>query len=154
MTIKVRTASGASGINSIRLRDSLKTRRAARIKIRKGLGASDLDQVFTGVAPISVGFTPNPPEYFSISDSVVVGSITATPTGGLAPFIYAWTVTAFSGIAPPSIATPTSATTDLVQSDVNLSDTETATLQVVVTDSAGQTSTTSVEAQFTNISFS
>lgn len=154
MTVKIRTASGASGINSIRVKGATATRRAARIKFRTGLGVGDLDQIFTGTSPIAVSFSPDPPAYFSINDSVVLGTVTATPSGGLAPFIYAWTCTAFSGFSPPSITSPTSATTDLVQSDVNPSDTATATLQVVVTDSVGQTSTTSVEASFTNISFS
>lgn len=154
MTIKVRTASGASGINSIRVKGATSTKRAARIKLRTGLGTGDLDQVFTGVDALTVGFDPVPADFVSFENTTVSGSITANVSGGLAPFSYSWTVLSFSESSTPTLTAPIFATTTVIQTGVAPEALETATLQVVVNDSAGQTATGTVDVSFTHISFS
>lgn len=154
MTVKIRTATGASGINSIRVRGATATQRAARIKLRTGLAVGALNQIFTGVSPISVTVTPEVRNFFSNNDTTVSGNLTATPSGGLAPFTYVWSVVSFDGASSPTFGTSTSASTSVTQTGVIASDTKTATLQVIVTDSAGQTGSAIILATFTNISFS
>lgn len=154
MTIKVRTASGASGINSIRVKGATSTKRAARIKLRTGLGTGDLDQVFTGVDPLAITFDPVSADFVSFEDTTVSGSITANVSGGLAPFTYSWSVTAYSAGAAPAFTAPIFATTTVIQTGVAPEAMETATLQVVVNDSAGQTATATVPASFNHITFS
>lgn len=154
MTIKVRTASGASGINSIRVKGATSTKRAARIKLRTGLGTGDLDQVFTGVDALTVGFDSPFNDFSSFENTTVSGSVGAVPSGGLAPFSYTWSVVTFSAGASPAFTAPSSATTTVIQTGVAPEALETATLQVVVNDSAGQTATGTVDVSFTHISFS
>ena len=154
MTVKIRTSSGASGINSIRVREALTTKRAARIKFRTGLGVGDLDQVFTGVAPLSIIFDPASADFVSFEDTTVSGSITANVSGGLAPFSYSWSVLSFSAAATPTLTAPIFATTTVIQTGVAPEALETATLQVVVNDSAGQTATATVPVSFNHITFS
>lgn len=154
MTVKIRTASGASGIKSIRVRGATGTKRAARIKFRTGLGVGDLDQVYTGVDPIGVSISPDVPSFFSNNNTTVSGVVSAMPSGGLAPFTYVWSVIAFDNASPPVFSSSTSASTAVTQFNVGPSDTNSATLQVFVTDSAGQTGTAFISATFTNINFS
>lgn len=153
MTIKVRNASGASGINSIRVRGATATKRAARIKLRTGLGVGDLDQVFVGVDPISV--SPSDPfnNFSAFDNPTVTGAVGATVTGGLAPFAYSWSVIAFTAGATPTFASPTAATTNITQTGLGVNEFVTATLQVSVTDSAGQTDSVQFEASFENFNF-
>lgn len=153
MTIKVRSDTGVKGVNSVRLRGATATQRAARIKFRTGLGVGDLDQIYTGVSPISVTVTPEVRNFFSNNNTTVSGNLTAMPSGGLAPFTYIWSVVSFDAASPPTFGTSTSASTSVTQTGVIASDTNAATLQVVVTDSAGQTGSATVPATFTNINF-
>lgn len=154
MTIKIRTGSGTSGIRSIRVREALNTKRAARVKLRTGLGVGDLDQVFTGVDPLAITFDPASADFVSFEDTTVSGSITANVSGGLAPFSYSWSVLSFSAAATPTLTAPIFATTTVIQTGVAPEALETATLQVVVNDSAGQTATATVPVSFNHITFS
>lgn len=77
---------------------------------------------------------------------VVTDAATVTPSGGLAPFTYAWT--GVSGVGTPS--NPTSATTTFTHAPGS-GETETGVFQCQVTDSLGQTATAQVTATFINI---
>ena len=91
------------------------------------------------VLPMSVAITPNP-AFGRGTGYVTSNTITATPTGGLAPFTYSWTVVSSAPrlvtINSPATAS-TTATADVSGGDVNF------TLQCVATDSLG----TAVTAQ-------
>lgn len=85
------------------------------------------------VQPITLAITPSP---FSghTSGTIATSTVTATPTGGSAPFTYAWTVV--SGAV--TLGSPTLATTTVSGnvSGGNIS----ATLHCVATDSFGTAS--------------
>lgn len=82
--------------------------------------------------------------------SVTTGLVTATPTGGLTPYTYAWTCTSHSNPTAPSIAAPSNASTTFTQTDADF--TNTATFQCVVTDFSGASVSVSVNATFNLVS--
>lgn len=153
MTIKVHSASGVKGVNSIRVRGATGTQRAARIKIRTGLGVGALDQVFTGVAPMSVAPASGFYDFSAFENPTVTGTVAAAVSGGLAPFTYSWSVIAFDGPSSPSFSASTAATTNITQTGLAPNQLATVTLQVVVTDSTGQTASVQFLAYFTNFNF-
>lgn len=111
-------------------------------------------QFYTGVDALTVGFESPFNDFSSVENTTVSGSVGAVPSGGLAPFSYTWSVFTFSAGATPTLTAPSSATTTVIQTGVAPEALETATLQVVVNDSAGQTATGTVDVSFTHISFS
>ena len=153
MTIKVRSASGVKGVNSVRVRGATSTIRAARIKVRTGLGVGDLDQVYTGVEAMGVAPASVYYDFSAFESSTVSGSIGVSITGGLAPFTYSWSVVSFSGSSPPSISSSTAASTNVTQTGLGINEMVTATFQCVVNDSTGQTDSVQFEAYFTNFNF-
>lgn len=90
------------------------------------------------VQPITLAITPSPFAGRGPGPIVTSSSITATPTGGSAPFSYAWTV--LSGAVTINSPTLASTTVNGNISGGNIS----ATLQCVVTDSFGSTATQTV----------
>lgn len=84
------------------------------------------------------------------SIGITTASVTATPTGGTAPYTYAWTRTD-GGADAWTITTPTAATTSFRATAVLPSDNQTATFICTVTDANGRTAATSaVSASSTN----
>lgn len=74
--------------------------------------------------------------------------VTATPSGGLGPFTYAWTRT---GGTTASATSPTAANTSFLKTSVPPGSTfYTANFQCLCTDSLGQTATASCTATFRN----
>ena len=96
------------------------------------------------VSPLSVTIVPGYAEGFAsplkpTTQTITTNAVTATPSGGLAPYTYAWT----GGNAP------TSATNTFTRSVPGNSQV-TQTYSVTVTDSLGSTAGASVEATFVN----
>ena len=85
-----------------------------------------------GGGTVSVSISPSP---FSGTGSTTP-SLTATPSGGLAPYTYAWTVV--SSTAPMTVTHPSLATTTAYSTTtLNPGDSINATLRCTVTDSLG-----------------
>lgn len=79
-----------------------------------------------------------------LSSTCSVGPITATPTGGLAPFTYVWAV--ISGTC--TISGGTSASATFIKYGMSPGITEFATVRCTCTDSAGQVATVDVDLTF------
>lgn len=101
------------------------------------------------VEPLTLAITGNPFGTINGSGTVVTGTVTATPSGGLGPYTYAWTRT---GGAAASIASPASATTTF-SLFLNAPDSQSANFQCVVTDALGSTASAPVTATFSAITF-
>lgn len=154
MTIKVRTASGSMGIKSIRVNDGVSARRVAKIKIRTGAAPGAISQVYLGVLPIAISFSPSLIEAVSYSSSTVSASATANISNGLAPFTYSWSVLSFTAGTPPTISNTAIANPTFTQTGVPLFVTRSAVFRVVVNDAAGQTATADLSATFRQENFS
>jgi len=74
----------------------------------------------------------------------------ATPSGGLAPYRYAWSITEDSGTISPSLGSPSLAST-AVNGGAYPSSTDYVLLSVTVTDAIGQTATGSTIVIFENV---
>ncbi len=102
----------------------------------------------TFVPPMSLAIAPD--DAFGsvstpVSTTATTNSVTATPTGGLAPYTYAWVRLTGTGSANSA----TSAATTFSAS-VGPGDSLSGDFQCTVTDSAGGTATAAVTAIFVN----
>jgi hypothetical protein len=75
--------------------------------------------------------------------------VVATPSGGVAPYSYYWTVTSYSGFITPNLGTPTLAGTSVDAGAYEFS-INTVNLAVLVTDAIGQTATGTTSVIFDN----
>lgn len=83
--------------------------------------------------------------------TVTTGALTATPSGGLAPYTYSWTVSASTGSGTNIINSRTSASTTLTV-DFPAYGTQSVTLSCVATDTLGTTQTATVSGTVRAIS--
>src|SRR5690349_3453812 len=100
--------------------------------------------LFSFIQPMSVSVSPNPVTRTGHRSPVVSVNVTATPTGGAAPYTYSWSVT--GGITATA---PTNAVTTMSASLVDGS-TASGTATVTVTDSLGTVATDSTPVTLTN----
>ena len=106
------------------------------LTVGKAYNGSAWQSAASFVLPMSLTITPNPCNTGG-SYYVVSRTMTATPTGGLGPFTYAWTITAQTGPRPLALNSTSSANTT-VGGNITYGD-YTFTLQCTVTDSLGTT---------------
>ena len=148
MTIKIRTAAGLMSIKSIRVNDGVSTRRVVKIKVRTALGAGGLNQVYIGVLPITLSFSPPDIDATGTNGPTVTATAIAIVAGGLAPFTYAWSVVSFSAAATPTITGTAIANPTFTQTGVPLFGSQSAVFRVVINDNTGQTATADLAAIF------
>ena len=86
----------------------------------------------------------------STGATAVTNTTTAVPSGGTAPFTYAWTLLTNGGGAASYATNPSSATTAFVKTGLAQSSSFTDTWRVTVTDANGETATDGVFAVFSN----
>lgn len=119
-----------------------------RLRKAQVLEDDTLRTVATFAAPLSVSISPDLVfGYEEAASTVTTSSATAVPSGGSAPFTYAWEIVTSSGFTPSTANSPSSATTTF--SKVMAPTTNEDTWRVTVTDSFGTTATDTVIAQFT-----
>lgn len=103
---------------------------------------------FTGVAPggdsggggatITVAFdTPGGTQQSGTSDTMPSPTVTAVPSGGLAPYTYQWILASSDGKATYTINTPTNASTYVIASGMWNPDTYICRVRVTATDVNG-----------------
>lgn len=127
------------------------TRALRTIKVMDG-GVLRTVAVFAD--PLSVSISPSALAAFAQENTTVTtDTASASPTGGLAPFTYAWTLQANGGGTASTANSASSATTSFTKTNVPLETTYSDTWRVTVTDAVGQTATANIIASFTNFSF-
>lgn len=147
MAIKIKDAGGTlRTITSIKVQDGGTLRPVQTVKILDG---STLRTVAELVSSLTVAITPDTIEGGGRNSGITSNAATATPTGGLAPYTYAWVIT--SGTA--TATSPTLATTTFRQEGIPEDTVMVATAQVTVTDAIGQTATDTTGMTFTRTYF-
>lgn len=124
-----------------------------RAKTKKVMQGGFL-RVVNFTAPLTVAISPASFDKIGSTSTLSTSTHTATPTGGLAPYTYAWTVVSFDGSPSPTISAPTSAATVFTQTNLALEQIVTATFRVTVTDSLGTTAQSNVTGTFNRTNFS
>lgn len=150
MTILVRDGTNTQRtLTAIQVRDGTNTARdLSEIWVRDSNNVPRL--VFTTGAALEVTASPELVAGIAYGSGVVTTNATvATPAGGTAPYTYAWTVYTHSNVTPPSINSPTSATTTFTQVDVV--DYDDAEFICTVTDDLSATAEALVAAVFQNV---
>lgn len=105
-------------------------------------------KVVKNFAPAMSASANNPEVYATgTQTSLTTNSVTITPSGGQAPYTYAWSL---YGGDTANITSPTFATTTFSQ-NVGPGESLIAQFQCVVTDSLGSTASVIVTAYFTNL---
>ena len=79
-------------------------------------------------------------------------AVTATPSGGTAPYTYAWTLDSYSASVPPTANSLTSATTTFTQTSMDPGGIYTSAFRITVTDANSVTAFNIVSANFADFS--
>lgn len=141
MPMKVRDAGGVlRTITRMRFRDGGTLRNIVRMKVMDG---AELRTVATFATPLSL--SANNVNSVGSDSNVRSGSSTASPTGGLGPYSYAWTK--LSG-ADLLVSGGSTATANFQSSELVADSFETASYRCTCTDSSGQTATADISVQF------
>jgi hypothetical protein len=146
MTIKIKDAAGVlQTITGGKIRDGATLRQLQTIKLWDGTTMRTVAQF---VPPLTASASPAFALVFGTTSTLTTSSVTAVPSGGLAPYTYVWTRTSGAATAnTPAIASTTFTQTGLIAEDYQVS-----TFNCVVSDSSGQTANFSITAEFNRIS--
>lgn len=128
----------------IRARDSGGTLRTiTRIRVRDSGNALRVVYDTAGTSTFTVTVTPPAIGGHSMgTGTVATGNVTASASGGTAPYSYAWTLILYDhGTTAPTATGAASATTGFVQTNVGPAEFYTATFRVTATDSASSANT-------------
>lgn len=135
MGIKVRDSGNVlRTITQIRARDAGNVLRTIqRVRIRDA--GNVLRTVWTASPPLSASISGGPASGSILgAGPVTTGSITCSPTGGTAPYSYAWTFVSGNSF---TVDSPTSATTAF-STTLSTAETKTATYRCTITDANGE----------------
>lgn len=142
MAMTLKDASGVlQTITAVQVKDGSSMRSIVRMKVMDG---ATLRTVATFVQPLTASAPAGEFTRSFDSETMTSDPVTCTPSGGLAPYTYLWTVV--SGTV--SITTPTAASTTFSKTVTTPSVQEFATVRCTVTDSAGSTATDDVALTF------
>lgn len=147
MTFRIQDAGTLRTITKGTVRVAGINRPLKTIKVQDG---GSLRLVATFADPLSV--TAGGGLAAGASSSLTTNSVTATPSGGFAPYTYAWTLITNGGRNASTAGSPTSATTTFTKTGLINGDSIDDTWRVTVTDSIGQTATADTTASFIYIS--
>lgn len=105
--------------------------------------------LFTFVPALTLTVSPGSVSGFANTHSattIVAGTLTATPSGGLGPYTYSWSAAPFTATNPTGSSSSFSAV-------VNANDSVDGPVTCTVTDSLGHTAYASGEVNLTNFDF-
>lgn len=114
------------------------------------LDGATLRTVASFVPPLSAMVSPSQAFGFGTDGMVTSEAATVTPTGGGAPYTYAWV----RNTGAATINSPTSATTTFTETGLAASEARNSTFTCTVTDASGQTAVVSASAYIERISIS
>lgn len=141
MPMKVRDAGGSlRTINNMTVLDGGTSRRVVRMKVMDADGVT-LRTVATFADQLSLTISPDDIDAFGTTATIVTETATATPSGGFAPFTYAWAKVSGDDITADSSSV---ASTKFRATNLGQNETRTATFECTATDSAGSTATDTI----------
>lgn len=108
-----------------------------RLKYAEGYISGAWRQIANFIEPLTLDVSPPAPSKFGTSDTITSNTVTATPTGGLAPFTYSWVRT--SGSTDIDVNSPAAASTTFTGAGLDADTLTTATFTCTVTDALGST---------------
>jgi len=125
----------ARTITAIQVRDGTNTPRdISQVWVRDSSNTPRM--VFSLAPPMSVVAAPGTISGTTAgTGTAVTNSTTATPTGGTAPYTYAWQIISFDGPVTPTANSPTAATSAFTQTGIGIGESFSATIVCQVTDS-------------------
>lgn len=144
MTVKIQDAGTLRTITGLKVRVGGVTRTIRQIKVMDG-GTLRTVATFSSALSVSISTVA---EAIGSSSSLTTNSVTATPSGGTAPYTYAWTLVTNGGRNASTAGSPSLATTNFTKTGLVPTDVVTDVWRVTATDSFGQTATADVTATF------
>ena len=147
MPVKVRVGGVWQNIVTCKVFVSGAWRHALAVKIRSGSTWRRVTFPSSG-DDMAVSISPSP---FAFGDNhETSGTLTATPTGAVAPYSYAWSIIASGGFGSVKMGASSSASAFVQASGLSVGQTATATLRCAVTDDLGNTASADVSGTLTN----
>lgn len=145
----LRTIDG-SGSSRIRMRDAGGTLRTiTRVRMRDASNTLRIVYDSTGASTFSASASPETVYGFGVG-TATSATTTVTPSGGTAPYTYAWSNLTYDASVAPTASAPTAASTAFVQTTMDPGAIYTSAWRCTVTDSSvpALTATADVEANF------
>lgn len=137
MPITIRDGTNAPrSITGLQIRDGTNTPRSIQqLWARDSNNVSRL--IWSLAPPMSASASPSTVSGFtSGTGTAVTDAATATPTGGTAPYTYAWELVSHDVAFPtPSAVSPTTAATTFIQTGIGVGESASAIFRCLVTDS-------------------
>lgn len=145
MTVSVRQAGALFAASNIRIKVGglLKTVISGRVMVADALKtfyavSSELSLAVSPDSRLAVGFTA----------TATSAAFTATPTGGIAPYSYAWSIVSYEGALPTAL-NPSFASSGFRQTGLGIGDSNLCAIRCDVTDSIGTTAFDTAQVTFT-----
>lgn len=112
------------------------------------IGPDGVDRVFwQTVSPLSAIASPDPVSGTTFgTGTATTNATTVTPSGGTAPYTYAWTRVSYEASVAPSITSAAAASTTFTQTGIGTGESYGAVFRCTVTDANGLTATADVSA--------
>lgn len=108
--------------------------------------------VFSTASPLSaVASDYNVFGYDSGTGTANSTATTITPSGGTAPYTYAWSLVSYTAGVAPTPSAPSAATTLFIQTGIGPGDYYVAVFRCTVTDAALNTTTVDINASFYSV---
>lgn len=115
-------------------------------RVRARDAGNVLRVVYDTTGASSFAATASPANTHGIGNgSATTNTTTVTPTGGTAPYFHAWTRVSYTNSTPPTINSPTAATTTFTQTNLDAGGVDRAVFRDTVTDSAVPPNSTTVD---------